>query len=184
MAVSAAASDTDVRVIVMTSLAPGETSGWRRRGKDMRRSSAALSVLAVLALSVAACGGDDDGTAAAPSATASGAVCQGANAAGGLLAQVCSQGKIRVSTDPAYPPQSSLNEKTGKYEGFDIDTASEIAHRLGVGISWETPSWDVPTAGSWNGRWDMSVGSMTPTNDRQKVLDFTEPYYYTPAVVV
>ena len=25
---------------------------------------------------------------------------------------------------------------------------------------------------------------MTPTNDRQKVLDFTQPYYYTPAVVV
>ena len=25
---------------------------------------------------------------------------------------------------------------------------------------------------------------MTPTNDRQKVLNFTQPYYYTPAVVV
>ena len=25
---------------------------------------------------------------------------------------------------------------------------------------------------------------MTPTNDRQEVLDFTQPYYYTPAVVV
>jgi polar amino acid transport system substrate-binding protein len=30
----------------------------------------------------------------------------------------------------------------------------------------------------------MSVGSMTPTNDRQEVLHFTEPYYFTPAVVV
>ena len=30
----------------------------------------------------------------------------------------------------------------------------------------------------------MSVGSMTPTNDRQQVLHFTEPYYFTPAVVV
>jgi len=51
-------------------------------------------------------------------------------------------------------------------------------------VDWQAPSWDVITAGSWNGRWDMSVGSMTPTNDRQKVLDFTQPYYYTPAVVV
>ena len=152
----------------------------------MRRSSAALSVLVVLALSVAACGGDDDSgsAAASPSGTASGAACQGASAAGGLLAEVCNRGTIRVSTDPAYPPQSSLNAKTGKYEGFDIDTATEIAHRLGVGIAWQTPSWDILTAGSWNGRWDMSVGSMTPTNDRQKVLDFTEPYYFTPAVVV
>ena len=152
----------------------------------MRRSSAAaLSVLAVLTLSVAGCGGDDDSGSAAPSsAAAGGTVCQTNKAAGGLLTQVCDKGKLTVSTDPAYPPQSSLNEKTGKYEGFDIDTATEIARRLGVGIAWQTPSWDVLTAGSWNGRWDMSVGSMTPTNDRQKVLDFTEPYYFTPAVVV
>jgi polar amino acid transport system substrate-binding protein len=143
-------------------------------------------VLAVLALSVAACGGDDNegGAAQTPSAAATGKVCQSTTATGDLLAQVCKRGEIRVSTDPAYPPQSSLNEKTGKYEGFDIDVATEIANRLGVDISWETPQWEVLTAGRWNGRWDMSVGSMTPTNDRQKVIDFTQPYYYTPAVVV
>jgi polar amino acid transport system substrate-binding protein len=53
-----------------------------------------------------------------------------------------------------------------------------------VDVAWETPAWDVITAGSWNGRWDTTVGSMTPTNDRQKVIDFTQPYNYTPAVVV
>ncbi len=89
-----------------------------------------------------------------------------------------------MSTDPAYPPQSSLDPKTDEYVGFDIDVATEIAKRLGVEVAWETPSWDVITAGSWNDRWQMSVGSMTPTNERQKVLDFTQPYYYTPAVVV
>jgi polar amino acid transport system substrate-binding protein len=151
----------------------------------MRRSPIVLSVLSVLALAVAGCGSDDDdNTGAAPSAAATGSVCEKNQTTGDLLAQVCDRGKIMVSTDPAYPPQSSLDEKTGKYEGFDIDVATEIADRLGVDIGWQTPQWDVITAGSWNGRWDMSVGSMTPTNDRQKVLDFTEPYYYTPAVVV
>ena len=91
---------------------------------------------------------------------------------------------LTVSTDPAYPPQSSLNEQTGEYEGFDIDVATEIAKRLGVDVAWEAPTWDVITAGSWNGRWDTTVGSMTPTNERQEVLYFTEPYNYTPAVVV
>jgi polar amino acid transport system substrate-binding protein len=62
--------------------------------------------------------------------------------------------------------------------------ATEIANRLGVDVGWETPAWDVITAGSWNGRWDTTVGSMTPTNDRQEVLYFTQPYNYTPAVVV
>jgi len=115
------------------------------------------------------------------------AACGGGNDTGGsddLLGEIRANGEIRVSTDPAYPPQSSLNEDTNEYEGFDIDVAAEIASRLGVDIAWETPSWDVLTAGGWNGRWDMSVGSMTPTNERQEVLDFTAPYYFTPAVVV
>ena len=51
-------------------------------------------------------------------------------------------------------------------------------------MAWETPDWEVLTAGSWNDRWDMSVGSMTPTNERQEVLNFTEPYAFVPAVVV
>ena len=49
-----------------------------------------------------------------------------------LLARIQEEGVIRVSTDPAYPPQSSLNEETDEYEGFDIDVATEIANRLGV----------------------------------------------------
>ena len=118
-----------------------------------------------------------------PSAAAAGeGVCAGD--ATDLLAEVCEEGTLTVSTDPAYPPQSSLNEQTGEYEGFDIDVATEIAKRLGVDVAWEAPTWDVITAGSWNGRWDTTVGSMTPTNERQEVLYFTEPYNYTPAVVV
>ena len=141
---------------------------------------------ALLALVLAGCGDDDGGgddTASEPMDSGEG-VCATTDASGDLLADICERGTITVSTDPAYPPQSSLDPKTGEYEGFDIDVATEIASRLGVDIAWETPSWDVITAGSWNNRWQMSVGSMTPTNDRQKVLNFTQPYYYTPAVVV
>lgn len=147
----------------------------------------ALSVLfvGVLGLTLAACGDDSSGSDSDGDAAASGdGVCATTEASGDLLADICDRGEIVVSTDPAYPPQSSLDETTGEYVGFDIDVATEIAQRLGVEITWETPSWDILTAGSWNDRWDMSVGSMTPTNDRQQVLDFTDPYYYTPAVAL
>ncbi len=158
------------------------------------RVTVPLILAATLALS--ACGGDEtpepgtgtsDGAATSDTAAGTGGDAETVCAQGGhdgLLAEVCEEGVLTVSTDPAYPPQSSLNEQTGDYEGFDIDVATEIASRLGVEVAWEAPAWDVITAGSWNGRWDTTVGSMTPTNDRQEVLWFTEPYNYTPAVVV
>jgi polar amino acid transport system substrate-binding protein len=99
---------------------------------------------------------------------------------GGLLDFVTKAGTIRVSTDPQYPPQSAL-KPDGTFEGFDIDVATEIAKRMGLKVEFTTPSWDTITAGGWGGRWDMSVGSMTITSPRQKVLDFSPPYYYTPA---
>jgi polar amino acid transport system substrate-binding protein len=154
----------------------------------MRTRSLLVVALMALVAPLAACGGDDSSTATDEPAggdTTSAAVAEGPCAdATDLLAEVCEKGVLTVSTDPAYPPASSLNEQTGDYEGFDIDVATEIANRLGVDVAWETPQWDVITAGSWNGRWDTTVGSMTPTNDRQEVLYFTEPYNYTPAVVV
>jgi polar amino acid transport system substrate-binding protein len=152
----------------------------------MKLGSGRIALLVVaLTLVAAACGEDtppDDGQS--PQAGGDTVCAQHDENAGDLLARICSEGTIRVSTDPAYPPQSELNPETGEYEGFDIDVAKEIAERLGVEVAWETPKWEVLTAGSWNDRWDMSVGSMTPTNDRQEVLEFTEPYSFVPAVVV
>jgi polar amino acid transport system substrate-binding protein len=97
-----------------------------------------------------------------------------------LLGKVKAAGKIVMSTDPQYPPQSEL-AADGSYQGFDIDVGTEIAKRLGVSIEFTTPTWDTITAGSWGGRWDFSVGSMTITSARQKIIDFSTPYYYTPA---
>ncbi|MCA9955278.1 MAG: transporter substrate-binding domain-containing protein [Anaerolineales bacterium] len=105
----------------------------------------------------------------------------GGGGAEDLLSDIEERGTIRVSTDANYAPQSYLDEN-GDFVGFDIDVATEIAERLGVEVEFVTPDWDVITAGNWGGQWDMSVGSMTVTTDRQQVLDFAEPaYYFTPA---
>lgn len=113
-----------------------------------------------------------------------------------LLAQVQARGKLIVSTDPAYPPQSELvanvdppadtkctgdERPANQFTGFDIDTAAEIAKRLGVEVCFVTPDWTLITAGSWAGRWDLSIGSMTITPERMENLYFTQPYYTTPA---
>ena len=87
---------------------------------------------------------------------------------------------IVVSTDANYAPQSYLNDK-GELEGFDVSVAKEVAKRLGVNVKFITPDWDLITAGKWGKRWDISIGSMTPTKERKNALLFTLPYYSSPA---
>ena len=113
-----------------------------------------------------------------------------------LFGQIKTRGTILVANDANYAPQSVLvagaqraaNTKCGpdeltanQMEGFDVDTAVEIAKRLGVEACFVTPDWDVITAGQWGGRWDISVGSMTITKPRQEIVWFSSGYYFTPA---
>jgi polar amino acid transport system substrate-binding protein len=115
-----------------------------------------------------------------------------------LLQAIKQRGYILVSTDPNYEPQSFLNTEgtrpadtkcpsdaltTAEMQGFDVDVAKAIGDSLGVETCFATPDWDVITAGNWADKWDVSVGSMTITTARQQILDFSVPYYYTPAVI-
>jgi polar amino acid transport system substrate-binding protein len=112
------------------------------------------------------------------------------------LAEILARGTMVVSTDPAYPPQSQLVEggkratntkctsdqhTSSELTGFDIDTAVDIAKKLGVEACFVTPDWTLITAGNWSNRWDISIGSMTITPERMTKLYFTQPYYTTPA---
>jgi polar amino acid transport system substrate-binding protein len=145
---------------------------------EMRTTMYVVTVLVLTSLIVSACGG------ASPAA------------AKDKLEEVKNRGVLIVSTDPAYPPQSELvenatrakdtkcnsDQRTGdELSGFDIDTAKEIARRLGVEACFVTPDWTLITGGSWADRWDISVGSMTVTPERMEKLFFTLPYYTTPA---
>lgn len=102
--------------------------------------------------------------------------------AGDVLDKIMSSKTIKIASDANWPPQSFINDKN-EMDGFDIDVAREIAKRLGAKVEFVTPSWDIITAGNWSGRWDMHVGSMTPTKQRAKILSFPAVYYYTPAAV-
>jgi polar amino acid transport system substrate-binding protein len=119
-------------------------------------------------------------------------------AADDLLAKIIARGTLVIAADMDYPPQSELKpgapraentkctpleQTANEMRGFDIETAAEIARRLGVEPCFVTPPWTQLTAGSWGDRWDISVGSMTPTQERMEVLYFTQPYYATPAAL-
>lgn len=102
--------------------------------------------------------------------------------AGAVLDRVVAAGTLKVATDANWAPQSFMNDKN-ELDGFDVDVAKEIGKRIGVKVEFITPGWDIITAGNWAGRWDMHVGSMTPTKKRAEIFDFPAVYYYTPAAV-
>jgi polar amino acid transport system substrate-binding protein len=140
------------------------------------------ALVAVFALIAAACSNDTTSPAAGTSGSTGTGVCASVDTSGSdALATICKEGKIRVATDQKYKPQSWYDVKDGEWKGFDVDVAREIASRLGVTADINHQDWDVITAGSWNNRWDVSVGSMTDTVPREKLFDFTPSYYYTPA---
>ena len=146
----------------------------------MKKFLTLASLLVLASLVLTACGGSSASTAS------------------DLLGAINERGYILVSTDPNYEPQSFLNTDgkrpsdtkcpsdaltTAEMQGFDVDVAIAIGDALCVETCFATPSWDAITAGSWADKWDVSVGSMTVTTARQEVLDFSVPYYYTPAVI-
>ena len=160
----------------------------------MRKSLRLTALAAIAVLMVAACGAGATPTpapteAAPTEAAATAAPTEAASEApaydpNGLLAKIIKDGKIRISTDPNYAPFSFYDTATGKYTGFDTATAEEVVTRLNkelvsnIALEWVTPGWDLITAGSWGGRWDISIGSMSITKGREKVVDFADPYYF------
>jgi len=176
----------------------------------MNKSTRLLSLLGAAVIAASACtsggGASTAPSAAAPTTAASSAASASASASAGasasaaafdpssvdpasLLGQIIKNGTIRISTDPNYKPFSFLNTATNTYEGFDTSTAEETVKRLSaklgkdIKIDWQTPGWDLITAGSWGGRWDISIGSMSVTVGRAKVVDFVDPYYFDSGAV-
>lgn len=156
----------------------------------MRQSLAALGIVAIVFAACSSDPGTSDAPSVAPTEAPSAVVSEAPSTEpsaeatidpNDLLAKIQAAGVIRIGTDPAYPPQSELTP-SGDFVGFDIDTANEIAKRLGVTAQFETPDFAVVENGTeWQGRFDISVGSVTITEKRKETLDFTEPYYFTPA---
>jgi polar amino acid transport system substrate-binding protein len=88
---------------------------------------------------------------------------------------------LKIATNGSWKPQSFLDEHN-QLTGFDVDVAREIARRLGRTPRFETPDFATMTGGHWHGRWDMAVGSVTPTKARAQVVDFAGVYYFSPYV--
>ena len=141
---------------------PAMHSHRRPARKPAVRRSAAVALATLLAALGPACGGSESGGEFTPSR----------------------EGTLTVVTQPM--PTAGFWEGTDAAPtgGFEYAMAQELAERLGVErVEVRTEDFSTIVAGDLAGA-DVALALITPTEERDDVLDFSTPYVHTPPALV
>jgi polar amino acid transport system substrate-binding protein len=111
-------------------------------------------------------------------------VCAAAALVFGLTAVSAQAQTVRfsVSAEP-YPPFASKNA-AGKWEGFEVDLIHAICDEMKAKCEVKETAWDGIIPALTSKKIDVIFASMSITDERKKTIDFSIPYYNTPAAVM
>ena len=131
------------------------------------------TLIAVFALVVAACAGNEGDTTGptAPTAQTGGA---GETAAIPEFTTL-EDGVLQVANCLDYPPFESV--KDGDEVGFDIDLVEAVAERLGLQVEWIRADFDTVFTAVAGNQFDMVAAAATILPEREDVVDFSLPYF-------
>ncbi|MGS1115872.1 transporter substrate-binding domain-containing protein [Castellaniella sp. UC4442_H9] len=87
--------------------------------------------------------------------------------------------ELKIATEAGYPPFEYRNTK-GQLEGFDIDIGNELCKRMNRTCVWIDQSFDSLIPGLQARKFDLANSTMTATEPRKKVIDFSTPMYIVP----
>ena len=95
-----------------------------------------------------------------------------------VLDKIQAANKAVVGTSADYPPYEFVDE-TGNMVGFDIELMEEIANRMGVELEWQDMPFDSLIAAVQEGKIDMSISAFNYSEERDALVDFSDPYFVT-----
>ena len=93
-----------------------------------------------------------------------------------LTAGFASADVVRLATEGAYPPFNFIDDK-GEVAGFEREFGDEICKRAALECTWTTNEWDSIIPNLQSGNYDVIIAGMSITDERKKVIDFTQNYY-------
>src|SRR4051812_49750935 len=141
-----------------------------------------LACLLVAMFAVAACGGDDDDNGGSSSSSSS----AGADSCSKGKLDLVKSGQLTVGTDkPAFPPYFEDNDPTNG-KGFESAVAYAVGDKLGfskANVKWTVVPFNSSYAPGPK-QFDFDINQISITPARQKVVDFSDPYYTAPQAVV
>ena len=156
---------------------------------------AAFGLTAALSLSLlTACGGGTTGTADTPAAstdtpaaTESAAPESETPAADGTFTTV-EDGKLIMSTNATFPPYEMVADGDGVngsgFEGIDVEIAYALADKLGLELVIDDMDFDAALLAVQNNSADMMLAGLSYSEERDEVVDFSDPYATGVQVVI
>ncbi|WP_166264007.1 transporter substrate-binding domain-containing protein [Marinobacter caseinilyticus] len=84
---------------------------------------------------------------------------------------------LRVVTDPSFVPFEMMDQKTGEMIGFDMEIIAEVAKRAGFEYDLNTMDFNGIIPALQTGNVDIAIAGITITEEREQIVDFSDPYY-------
>ena len=91
------------------------------------------------------------------------------------LEEILKRGELRVGFEAGYLP-FEVADKKGRFIGFDIDVAKEMAKAMGVKFVPVNTAWDGIIPSLMTDKFDIIMGGMTITQERNLKIAFADPY--------
>jgi len=82
---------------------------------------------------------------------------------------------LKVGSDTTYPPFETVDANK-QIVGFDVDMVNEICKRVNCKATFQTADFSTIFTAVGNKQYDMAASGATITDDRKKVVDFSDPY--------
>lgn len=96
----------------------------------------------------------------------------------GLVFSGCTaKEKIVVATYATPVPFEYVNPQTGQIEGFDIDLMNAIADKAGLEVEYVDMDFDTLLKDMAACKYDAAISSITITEERSKLMLFSDPYF-------
>jgi glutamine transport system substrate-binding protein len=101
----------------------------------------------------------------------------GAGLALSVAASTVSAETLRVVTDPSFVPFEMMDQETGEMVGFDMEIIAEVADRAGFDYKLNTMDFNGIIPALQTGNVDIAIAGITITEEREEIVDFSDPYY-------